>query len=401
MDALPRFQGLLVAGSSNTGGTLSHSRCGKRRLVGCCQDGPMRTLTVRDLNRALLARQLLLARTDRHALEVVEHLTGLQAQDPDPPYVGLWSRITGFTVADLTGLLYERTVVRATLFRGTQHLVTAEDYLWIRPLMQPYLDRWQKAAFGKATVGLDLIELREFVRKLLDDGPMTRPELGKALVARWPGRDPVSLARSAQGLLAIVHPPPDGTWGRRGVTPFELAENWLRRPLEPDPAAAARLILRYLAAFGPASVKDVQAWSGLTRLREVVEPLRGQLRSFRTEGGVELLDLPDAPRPDADEPAPVRLLAALDNVVLGHADRTRIVNDELRPHTIVDATVTIDGFVRGVWKLKNDKGRTVLTARTREPLSAADQDAVGEEAELLLAFAGAEAHDVRFEPLTV
>lgn len=360
----------------------------------------MRTLTTRDLNRALLARQHLLARTGHSAVELVEHLTGLQAQDPDPPYVGLWSRITGFAVDDLTRLLHDRTVVRATLFRGTQHLVSAEDYRWIRPLMQPYLDRWQKAAFGKATTGLDLVELRDFARKLLADGPMTRPELGKALVARWPGRDQVSLARSVQGLLAIVHPPPDGTWGRRGTTPFELAENWLQRPLVQDPAAAARLILRYLAAFGPASVKDVQAWSGLTRLREVIDPLRGQLQSFRTEAGAELFDLPDAPRPDADTPAPVRLLAALDNVVLGHADRSRIVDDELRPHTIVDSTVAIDGFVRGIWKLRTDKGHTVLTVRMRDELSAADREAVGREAALLLAFAGVGDHEVRFEMLT-
>jgi hypothetical protein len=357
----------------------------------------MRTLTTRELNRALLVRQQLLARTGDTPLHLIEHLTGLQAQDPDPPYVGLWSRIAGFTIDDLTGLLHDRKVVRATLFRGTQHLLSTEDYLWVRPLLQPFLERWQKGAFGRATTGLDLGELREVAGELLRDGPVPRPELGRALAARWPGRDPVSLARSLQGLLAVVHPPPDGIWGRRGATPFDLAERWLARPLEAREDAAARLVLRYLAAFGPASIKDVQAWSGLTRLREVVEPLRGQLRSFRTESGVELFDLPDAPLPEPDVPAPARLLAPLDNMLLGHADRTRIVPDALRPHTIVEATVTVDGFVRGLWRMKKDQDKTVLTVRTAERLPVSDEEELAREAEALLRFAAAGEHRVAFE----
>jgi hypothetical protein len=360
----------------------------------------MTILTRRSLNRATLERQLLLRRADVPALNVIERLVGLQAQDPDPPYIGLWTRIAAFRLDDLTQLLYQRKVVRATLFRGTQHLVTAEDYLWLRPLLQPMLDRWQKGAFGRFTAGLDLTELAAAVRTALDQDTLTRPELGRALTERWPGRDPVALARSAQGLLPVVHPPPDGTWGRRGKTPFTLADRWLGRPLADAPSAHG-LILRYLASFGPATVKDIQAWSGLTRLREVVEPLRPQLRVFRNEAGGELFDLPEAPRPDPDAPAPIRFLAALDNVVLGHADRTRMMTDGQRRHTIVEAALTVDGFVHGLWSIKRHKSTATLVIRLFDPLPRGDEAPVIEEGARLLRFAAAEAdnHDIRFHPV--
>ncbi|MBT2388401.1 AlkZ family DNA glycosylase [Streptomyces sp. ISL-1] len=357
-------------------------------------------LTRRSLNRATLERQLLLRRTDLAAPAVIEQVAGLQAQDPDPPYIGLWSRITDFRLDDLTKLLNERMVVRATLFRGTQHLVTAEDYLWLRPLLQPMLDRWQKGAFGRFTTGLDLTELAAAARTVLGASTLTRPELGRALVERWPGRDPVALARSVQGLLPVVHPPPDGTWGRRGTTPFTLADQWLGRPPATDPSPR-ELVQRYLAAFGPATVKDIQAWSGMTRLREVVEALRPELRVFRGEAGEELFDLPEAPRPDPDTTAAVRFLAALDNVVLGHADRTRMMTDSQRRHIIVEAAVTVDGFVRGLWGIKRDKGSAVLTVKLFSPLSANEEEAVTDEGARLLRFAAEDAdhYDIRYRPV--
>ncbi|WP_101788249.1 winged helix DNA-binding domain-containing protein [Nonomuraea indica] len=361
----------------------------------------MDTISRRSLNRATLERQLLLRRVDGPALDVVERLTGLQAQDPDPPYVGLWSRVSGFRHDDLTRLLYERSVVRATLFRGTQHLVPAADYLWLRPLLQPMLERWQKGAFGRATAGVDLAELAGTASALIGAGTLSRPELGRALAARWPGRDPVALARSVQGLLPVVHPPPDGTWGRRGTTPFALAHHWLGEPL-PATTSPGDLVLRYLAAFGPASVKDVQAWSGMTRLREVVEGLRPALRRFRGEDGAELWDLPDAPRPHPDTPAPVRFLAALDNVVLGHADRSRLMTAEQRPYIVVDAALTVDGFVRGLWTVRRAKGVATLVVRLFAPLSGAEETEVAEEGGRLLRFAAGDApsHDVRFTGVT-
>ncbi|MBN6051350.1 AlkZ family DNA glycosylase [Nonomuraea sp. RK-328] len=374
----------------------------------------MDVLSRRALNRATLERQLLLGRTGAPALEVVELLAGLQAQDPDPPYVGLWSRVTGFRHDDLTTLMYERRVVRATLYRGTQHLVSAADYRWLRPLLGPMLERWRRSAFGRATPGVDPAELAASARALLSGGPLNRPELGRALAERWPGADPVALARSVQGLLPVVHPPPDGTWGRHGPTPFALADDWLGTPpaatadgaadgAADGPAHGAReLLLRYLAAFGPATVKDAQAWSGLTRLRAVADELRPRLVAFRDEEGAELLDLPEAPRPDPDTPAPVRFLAALDNVVLGHADRRRLMTAEARRHVGVYPALLVDGFVRGLWEIRRAKGTATLVVRLFAPLTGAEEAAVAEEGERLLRFAaaGAPGHDLRLQPMT-
>ncbi|MEV5451217.1 MULTISPECIES: winged helix DNA-binding domain-containing protein [Streptomyces] len=348
-------------------------------------------LTRHSLNRATLARQSLLARTDSTPLEVITLLAGLQAQDPEPPYYGLWNRINNFHQDDLTRLLEERRVVRSTLYRGTQHLVTAEDYVWLRPALQPMLDRWQRGAWGKVTAGIDLSELAGAVRELLGDGQLSRPELAAALADRWPGRDPVGLARSAQALLAIVHPAPDGTWGRRGTTPFMLAEQWLGRPLAADPPVD-RLVLRHLAAFGPATVRDVQAWSGMTRLREVVDRLRPELKVFHGSEGQELFDLPDAPRPGPDVPAPVRFLALLDNVVLAYADRTRMLSDDRRVPVSLEPALSVNGFVHGLWRVRRDRGsRAVLRIKLFEPLPPGAEADVTEEGTRLLRFAAPDA----------
>ncbi|MFD3825928.1 winged helix DNA-binding domain-containing protein [Streptomyces sp. NPDC058625] len=359
------------------------------------------THSLRALNRATLSRQLLLDRVGRTPLDVMERLVGLQAQDPEPPYIGLWNRLPGFRQDDLTVLLEERRVVRSTLYRGTQHLVTAEDYLWIRPVLQPMLDRWQKGAWGRVTAGLDLAELAGTVRKLLGTGQMSRPELAAALRERWPDRDPVGLARSAQALLAIVHPPPDGTWGRRGTTPFMLAEEWLGRPLDTAPSVE-RLVLRCLAAFGPATVRDVQAWSGMTRLREVVDRLRPELLVLRGESGQELFDLPDAPRPGADHPAPVRFLALLDNVLLAWADRGRMLSDERRVPVSVEPALTVDGFVHALWRIRHDRDeRAVLVVKPFEPLPRAARGEIAEEGMALLRFAAPKAasYDIEIHPV--
>ncbi|MFE3459621.1 winged helix DNA-binding domain-containing protein [Nocardiopsis aegyptia] len=362
----------------------------------------MTPLDRRTLNRTTLSRQLLLDRASTAPHEVVRHLVGLQAQDPEPPYVGLWSRIADFTMDGLTDLLHDRAVVRGTMFRGTQHLVTADDYRWLRPTLQPLLTRWQRGAFGRSTAGLDLDELTAAARDLLADGAVSRPELARALGERRPDRDPVELARSIQGLLPILHPPPDGVWGRRGPTPFVLAEQWLGGPLA-DRADPERLVLRYLAAFGPASVRDVQAWSGMTRLRSVLEGLRPRLTVRRDGDGRELFDLPDAPIADPDTPAPVRFLALLDNVLVGYDDRSRLVADHQRVHLMVHPPVTVDGFVRGLWRIERDKetGAALLDVRLFEPLSPAEEDAVTDEGLRLLRFAAPDTaeHDLRSRPL--
>jgi hypothetical protein len=186
-------------------------------------------------------------------------------------------------------------VVRGSLLRGTQHMVTAADYLAWRPLLQPVLGRGVRT-FARATAGIDPAELAATARRLLTERPLTRSELGRLLAERWPGREPGPLAWTAQLLLPLVHPPPSGTWGVHGPTPFVLAESWLGRPLA-TPSSPDDLIRRHLAAFGPASVADIQAWSGLTRLREPVERLGTGLRRFRDGRGRILYDLPDAPVP--------------------------------------------------------------------------------------------------------
>jgi hypothetical protein len=366
----------------------------------------MTVLGARALNRATLYRQMLLHRHAIGGTEAIARLVGLQAQDPNSPYTGLWSRLEAFEKETLTALLYDRSAGRSSVLRGTRYIVTADDFLWLRPLVQPVLGRARQAAFGGRTRGVDLDELADRARDLLKGRTLTRPRLGRLLNERWPDRDGDALAWSAQALLPLIHEPPSGTWGKRGATPFTLAEEWIGRPLNARPAAE-ELILRYLAAFGPATVMDVQTWSGLTRLSEVVDELRPRLRVFRDEAGRELFDVPDAPLPDPGVPAPVRLLPSFDNLIVAYADRARLMSDEHRKRvcvgSMVHATVLVDGRVRGTWSLKHvkgakgDPGTAVLSVAPFTPLDALDRAAVGAEAEALLAFAHPGAvHDLRF-----
>ncbi|MBB5789358.1 winged helix DNA-binding domain-containing protein [Jiangella mangrovi] len=350
----------------------------------------------RRLSRATLARQHLLVRVDRRPLDVARDLVGLQGQEPAPPYVMLWNRIDGFTVDGLTTLQLDRSVVRATLFRGTLHMVATDDYLWLRPMLAPMLERRQRGAWGKALDGVDLDQLAKTAAGLLDGGTLTRPRLSRALAEQWPDHSPMALARSIQGLLPVVHPPPDGLWDRRGPAHIALARTWLGRPLSPG-VAPSTLVRRYLAAFGPATVKDVQAWSGLTRLREVVDGMRPQLVTFTGEHGEELFDVPDAPRPDPDTPAPPRLLAPLDNLVLGYADRGRLVGPDAAARVGWEAAVLVDGKVRGFWTVARDDGAATLTVELLGPVGAAAEEALETEAAGLLAFIApaAERRDVR------
>jgi hypothetical protein len=361
-------------------------------------------LTRRALNRTTLARQALLERAAMPALDMVGHLVAVQAQEPDAPYLGLWTRLDGFGQDGLTRLLEDRRVVRSTVLRGTQHLVTADDYPWLRPLVQPVLERAARGTLGRRTAGVDPAELATATRGLLAGRTLTRPQLRGQLADHWPDRDPQALVWAAQALVPVVHPPPAGTWRRRGAIPFALAEEWLGRPLAADPAPEA-LLRRYLTAFGPASVADVQAWSGLTRLGEVADRLRDQLRPFRDEAGRELLDLPDAPRADPDAPAPVRFLPEFDNLLLGHADRTRVLSDEHRGLVIQGLrAVLVDGFVCAVWTITREEGgtATLVIKALDDQLPPTDRTAVTEEGARLLAFAAADAtsHDIRFTPLS-
>jgi hypothetical protein len=343
----------------------------------------MTTLTRRALNRALLARQMLLERHDMPALQAIEHLVGMQAQDPNPPYIGLWTRLREFAPEELSRLLVDRAVVRVALMRGTIHLVTAADCLMLRPLVQPVFDRDRanNATYGRGKLaGLDLTELATTGRELMAEQPRTAAQLRELLGACWPDRDPAALAYAVRGLLPLVQVPPRGLWGRSGLPTTAAAQTWLGRELDVDPSPQ-EMIHRYLGAFGPARVRDIQAWSGLTRLGEIVAEMDDLLQF---EDG--LLDLPDAPRPDPETPAPVRFVPPFDNLLLSHVDRTRVIPDEARkamasPNGQVPGVFLVDGFVRGTWRMD---GALRLTAFDR--LSTKDKRALEAEGNRLTGF---------------
>jgi hypothetical protein len=357
----------------------------------------------RALGRALLERQLLLRRVNLPITEVVEHLLGLQAQAPMPPYQGLWSRLEGFAPHELGRLLTEREVVRLTLMRGTVHLVTVRDALLLRPLVQVVIERSHNGAFGRRMGGADPAELAAAVRRLLDDRPMTARELGRALVERGIGADPEAIGNAARVYVPLVQVPPRGVWGRSGQARYATLESWTGGELEAEPSID-EVVLRYLGSFGPATAMDVQRWSGLTKLKAVLERLRPRLVTFRDEDGKELFDVPDAPRPDPDVPAPVRLLGEYDNVLLGHADRRRLVPEGfpweamLAPGRFVN-NVLVDGLLRATWWIERDGDGATLGIRPFGELSATERDEVAAEAERMLAFSAPDAgrREVRFE----
>jgi hypothetical protein len=370
-------------------------------------------LSLRALNRALLDRQMLLRRTPlpedgpraKRVIETIEHLAGLQAQAPFPPYYGLWSRLAGFRPDDLAELILSRRVVRIALMRGTIHLVSARDCMLLRPLVQPVLDRAMSTTYGRQLRGVETGALAEAGRVLVEEKPRTFGELGALLHERWPDHTPAALAQGVRALVPLVQVPPRAVWGAAGQSAHTSAESWLACQMEASPSLED-LVTRYLAGFGPATVMDMQAWSGLTRLREVVERLRPGLRTFRDERGAELFDLPDAPRPGPDTPAPVRLVAEFDNLVLSHDDRARVLSERSRKRMftrngIFPGTVLADGFVVGMWRLARSRGSVTLIIEMFDPVGDAERDDIIAEGEHLLAFAApdAAARDIRFAPL--
>jgi hypothetical protein len=355
--------------------------------------GP-RTLELRALNRALLARQLLLRRRRLSATAAIEHLVGLQAQNPSSPYLALWSRLSGFRPEQIAEPLVARALARTVVMRGTLHLVSADDCVGLRSVMQDVLARmFAVSDYGKALGGMDTAAVVAAGRRVLDEAPLPSNLLGLRLAEQWPGRDPASLAHAVRALLPTVQVPPRGVWGASGAATWAAAETWLGRAVG-DGVAVDDVVLRYLAAFGPATVKDAQTWSGLTRLREVFDRLRPRLRVFRDPGGAELFDLESAPRPGPDTPSPPRFLPDFDNVLLSHADRSRIVPDAHRQrigavNAVLPATFLLDGFVSGTWSLARDPGKTGATRLLVTPfttLSRADRSALLTEADALLAF---------------
>jgi hypothetical protein len=366
---------------------------------------PAVELSPRALNRALLERQLLLRRAELPVPDAVELLVGLQAQATMPPYLGLWSRLEGFDRDALGAMLTGRELVRMTLMRGTVHLVTVDDALFLRPLMARAVQQVYRGPFGRRIGGVDLEAMAAAVREMLEEGALTGREIGARLAELGIGDDVEALGNAARAYVPLVQVPPRGVWGAGGQARYATLESWTGREVEAHPSIDD-LVLRYLRAFGPASVKDVQNWSRLTRLKEVLERLRPRLVTFRDEHGTELFDLPDAPRPDPETPAPVRLLGEYDNVLLGHADRRRIIPEDFPWREVLDPGrlvnhLLVDGFLRGIWWIERHGTRTAtLAIRPFGELSRTDRDDVAGEAERMLGFAAGDAavRDLRFDP---
>jgi hypothetical protein len=359
-------------------------------------------LSRRALNRATLARQLLLERVASPPLEVVRHLVGMQAQVPHNPYTGLWSRLEGFRAESLSELLERREVVRIGVMRGTIHLVAADDCLLLRPLVQPVFEAqlWRHRDLSPGLRGIDLEPVVAAGKALLDEQPRTGPELRALLAERFPGLDAAALAYACQMRLALVQVPPRGLWGRSARVGWTTAEAWLGQPLAAEPSLDD-VVRRYVAAFGPASAADVTTWCRLTGLREVLERLRPGLVAFRDERGRELFDLPDAPRPGEQAPAPVRFLPEYDNVLLSHEDRSRFACDRDREAlgrawAVGWGSVLHDGAVRAMWRLEPD----ALVVRHVPGLPKKAAASIGAEGRRLARFLDAPGVDVRFEPLS-
>jgi hypothetical protein len=331
------------------------------------------------------------------ALDAVERLVALQSQVPRDPYVALWSRVEAFRAETLSGALEERRAVRMTLLRGTLHLVTARDAIGLRALVQPAIERVILGSSPLRAVfrSVDMDEVHAALRSWLEERPRTRSELVKEIAARWPDADadPLGYAMYA---LPTVQVTPRGLWRRSGGSAFTTIEAWLGA--SPDPATDVEaLVRRYLAAFGPATPADFQYWSGMPGPAEVLERLRPRLRIVRDEDGRELFDVPRAPLPDPDLPAPVRFLPEYDNVVIGHKDRTRIVPDGIPRWSEVGwGSVLAGGTVAARWRLFEAKAGSTLRIEPFRRLTRDERADTREEAERLAAFLAPEA-DVRVE----
>lgn len=330
-------------------------------------------------------------------LDMVHHLVGMQAQVPGDPYIGLWSRIGGFDPQAVSSAMADRRLARLGVMRTTLHLVTANDALALRAFTQPVLERtWKSSPFARHLDGLQVADVLAEGRAFLAASPATTAALGRHLAEHFPGHQANALAYSLRFLEPILQVPPRGMWRRSHQATWTTVEAWLGRPM-PSTTDDSEIVLRYLAAFGPASVRDVQAWCWRTKLGVVLEELRPRLVTFRDANGVELFDLPDAPRPHPDTPAPVRFLPEYDNLLLSHRDRSRFAGRELTYDRFWHGSLLVDGVLAGTWRTRSsdrrrsdprrsDRGSFTLEVGLFEELLTADADEVEAEAARLAAF---------------
>ena len=348
-------------------------------------------LTLRALNRATLARQLLLARHALKPVAAIERLAGLQAQVPRPPFVGLWTRLSSFARGDLVRAIERRDVVRATLMRATIHMVSRADYLAWRMPLQPMLTRTLRAQFAREIADIDLPALLEAARTCLETEPSTFASLRSHLKERFPHVNERLMGYVVRMQLPLVlAPSPAAEWAYPANAAFTIAEGWLDEAPSPEPSLAP-LARRYLAAFGPATARDFQTWSGASEARDVFERLRDELVALRTDDGRELFDLPRAPRPGADTEAPVRFLPEYDNLLLAYADRRRLIDPDHKKHLItrnlmIPSAFLVDGVVAGLWRIEATRKDARLLI---SPFGAVDRQtkkALEAEGEALVAF---------------
>jgi hypothetical protein len=344
-----------------------------------------RVLSMRALNRAMLARQLLLKPARMPLARAIDRVAGLQTQYAPSGYVSLWSRVEGFRRDALTRALERRQVIQGWVMRSTIHMVSAGDY-W--PLNLAV--RWGRRdlvarSFRKELAGVDMEEVARRVRELLADGPRRGKEMQDLLMAEgYPRRAWLA----SQVWVDLVRVPPSGTWGRPRGDLFAVAEDWLGPPRVTEAEGLEHLVRRYFQGFGPASVSDLVSWAGLpvTTLRPVVERLG--LRRFRDQDGGELLDLPRQPLPDGRTPAPPRFIPTFEATLLAQARRTGFLPEEYRsmifstktPHSL--PTFTVDGRVAGAWRYED--GRVKLEPFL--PIPRVHRRALEDEAARLAAF---------------
>ncbi len=348
------------------------------------QTGRVPSIDQAGLARATLARQLLLERARLPAVDAIRKLLAVQAQEPRPPYLALWSRLAGFDPGELHAALHAGTVLRVTLFRATLHLVARADYPLTRAPIQPVLAN-VFTGLGDRAAGIELDSLLPAATKAYGAGPLTFEELRTTLAAEFPGLDERVLGYAVRTNLPLAMEPTQDRWGYPRVARFGLTDPY------GDAVDVAALLVRYLAAFGPASVADAQSFLGLPRLRPVLERLDGAV-TVTDERGRVLYDLPDAPRPDPGTPAPPRFLPDFDNLVLGYADRSRFLDDAYKGEVTtrnlrVRATFLYDGRIRGTWTMARKGKVATLTMSPFEPLTKKARAALEPEAEALLRFA--------------
>lgn len=353
-------------------------------------------LTLGQLNRATLARQLLLGRESIAPVAAVERLAGMQAQEPAPPFVGLWSRVAGFRREQLLTAIHAHEIVRGTMMRGTIHLVSADDHVAFRRVLQPLLDRGMRLPEAR-TAGPFAERLARLTHELLAAEPRPIGALREPLAAAFPDFDGADLAQVGRLLVPLLMVPEEHPVGFPGNARFTPSERLLGRPVADGGDGPGELFRRCLAAFGPATVADVAKWSGLGAVRRTLDAMPDLVR-FRDEQGRVLYDLPEAPRPAADVPAPARFLPRFDNLLLAHADPARCIGptDRKRVFTvngIIHATFLWDGVVAGRWAVEREGETAVLRLAPFRPLPAAAIGALAEEGAGLARFVDEDAGD--------